>query len=152
MYSVKIPMHNGKDANLSGICLDRITADFPIYPLKKVEKDIRGAYAAVKRDRKNLPDLPHSVGGQTDLMIGIQYLKYFPRQIFRLPNGLTIYESQFVNSYGSRGLVGDPHRVFTEIHRNLKANHLSMSAYLTDVVKTYKHGIQVSNEVSHLGF
>ena len=152
MYSVKIPMHNGKDANLSGICLDRITADFPIYPFKKVEKDIRGAYAAVKRDRKNLPNLPHSVGGQTDLMIGIQYLKYFPRQIFRLPNGLTIYESQFVNSDGSRGLVGGPHRVFTEIHRNLKENHLSMSAYLTDVVKMYKRGFQVSNEASFLGF
>ena len=145
-------MHNGKDANLSGICLVRITADFPIYPLKKVEKDIRGAYAAVKRDRKNLPNLPHSVGGQTDLMIGIQYLKYFPRQIFRLPNGLTIYESQFVNSDGSRGLVGGPHRVFTEIHRNLKENHLSVSAYLTDVVKTYKRGFQVSNEVSFFGF
>ena len=99
-----------------------------------------------------MPKLPHSVGGATDLMIGIQYLKYFPKPIFRLPNGLTIYESQFVNSDGSRGLVGGPHRIFTEIHKNLNGSHLSMSAYITNVVKTYKSGFKASLEVPFLGF
>ena len=99
-----------------------------------------------------MPKLPHSVGAATDLMIGIQYLKYFPKLIFRLPNGLTIYESQFVNSDGSRGLVGDPHRIFTEIRKNLNGSHLSMSAYVTNVVKTYKSGFKASLEVPFLGF
>ena len=145
-------MHNGNDANLSGVCLDKITGDFPTYPLKEVEQDIHRAYASMKNDPKKLPKLPFSVGGDTDLMIGIQYLKYYPKRIFSLPNGLTIYESQFLNSDGSRGLVGGPHRVFTEIQKNLKGNHLIMSAYLTDIVKTYKSGFELSIDVPLLGF
>ena len=124
VYNVRIPLHNGNDANLSGVCLDKITGDFPTYPLKEVEQDIHRAYASMKNDPKKLPKLPFSVVGDTDLMIGIQYLKYYPKRIFSLPNGLTIYESQFLNSDWSRGLVGGPHRVFTEIQKNLKGNHL----------------------------
>ena len=35
------------------------------------------------------------MGGETDFMIGIKYLKYFPKEAFKLPSGLTIYESFF---------------------------------------------------------
>ena len=51
----------------------------------------------------------------TDFMLGIKYLKYFPREVFNLPSGLTIYESMFVNPDGSRGIVGGSHQVFTAI-------------------------------------
>ena len=40
VYNVRIPLHIGNDANLSGVCLDKLTGDFPTYPLKKVEQDI----------------------------------------------------------------------------------------------------------------
>ena len=56
-----------------------------------------------------------------------------------------------MTSDGSSGLVG-PHRVFTEIHRNLEENHLIMSVYLTNVVEMYRNGFQVSIEVLFLGF
>ena len=59
----------------------------------------------------------HTLGGDTDLMIGVQYLKYYPEKIFELPNGLSIYKSQFVNSDGSRGIVAGPHRVFLKFIR-----------------------------------
>ena len=65
----------------------------------------------------DLPRLPENVGGETDIMIGIQYLKYFPVMKFSLPNGLTIYESQFSSYDGKRGIIGGPHRVFSEIHK-----------------------------------
>ena len=74
VYNLRIPLHNGNDANLSGVCLDKITG----------EHNLHRAYASMKNDPKKL------VG-----MIGIQYLKYYPKRIFSLPNGLTIYESQF---------------------------------------------------------
>ena len=72
MYKIKIPLHNGKDINMSGICLDKITSDFPIYPLTEVENDIHRAYATAGKNPRTLPKLLHSVGGQTDIMIGIQ--------------------------------------------------------------------------------
>ena len=85
-------------------------------------------------------------------MISMQYLKYFPKKIFSLPNGLSIYESQFLSSDGSRGLVGSPHKVFTEVHNKFKGSHLSMSAYFTEIVNTYRRGFKISLDVPLLGF
>ena len=113
-------MHDGRDVNLSGICLDKVTGEFPIYPLKEVEGDLRKAYASTRGNPKQLPILPQSVGGDTDVMIGMRYLMYFLKKIFSLPNGLSIYESQFLSSGGSRGLVGGPHKIFTEVHNKYK--------------------------------
>ena len=78
VYNVRIPLHNGNDANLSGVCLDKITGDIPTYLLKNVEHDLHRAYTSMKNDPKKLPELLFSVGG----MIGIQYLKYYPKRIF----------------------------------------------------------------------
>ena len=59
-------------------------------------------------------------------MIGIQYLKYYPKRIFSLQNGFMIYESQLINPDGSRGVVGGPRRLLgalvgclLELTRNL---------------------------------
>ena len=38
-YSVCLPLHNGKNAILAGLCLPKITTQFPIYELGEVEKD-----------------------------------------------------------------------------------------------------------------
>ena len=141
LYKINIPLVSGKDINMNGICLDTVTNEFPIYPLKEVENEIHRSYVTKGMNPKLLPKLPHSVGGQTDIMIGIQYLKYYPKRIFSLPNGLTIYKSQFVSSDGTRGIVGGPHRIFTEINRKLNGTHLGMSSYLTDIVKTYQNGL-----------
>ena len=45
-YQVPIPLHNGKNVNFAGVCLDKITNTFPSYPLKKVENDIRQSFIA----------------------------------------------------------------------------------------------------------
>ena len=89
VYKLRIPLYDGKDINISGLCLNKVTQDFHIYNMHEVEKDIQKQYQAKGQNPENLR-LPNSVGGRTDLMIGIKYLKYFPRQIFQLPSGLTI--------------------------------------------------------------
>ena len=114
-YQITIPLYNGKNINLSGICLDKITGTFPWYPLEEIEHEIHNQYASSGGNPSTLPTLPKYVGGDTDIMIGIQYLKYYPEKVYTLPNGLSIYKSQFLNSDGSRGLVGGPHRIFTKI-------------------------------------
>ena len=41
-YKVKLPLFNGNDAVLSGVCLDQITLKFPKYPSKcHIEADVR---------------------------------------------------------------------------------------------------------------
>ena len=60
VYSVSLPLYNGQNAILSGLCMPKITADFPFYALHDVEKDIRNKCKLVKR----LPNLPSQVGGR----------------------------------------------------------------------------------------
>ena len=37
IYSVCLPLHDGTEAIMSGLCLDKVTAAFPKYPLHKVD-------------------------------------------------------------------------------------------------------------------
>ena len=80
-YSIRLPLRNGREAILSGLCLDKVTATFPTYPLEKVSRDLRNMFKEQGDDvsSKKFPRLPKSVGGDTDILIGIKYIKYFPK-------------------------------------------------------------------------
>ena len=117
VYSIHIPLHNGHDAQLSGVCLPQITSVFPTYQLTQVEQDIHHAYQQEGQNPSNLPSLPHSIGGEVDIMLGIKYLRYHPKEVFQLKSGLTIFRSMFKNVDGSRGVVGGPHQAFNNINR-----------------------------------
>ena len=50
IYQVKIPLHNGENAAISGVCLEKITASFPSYPLQgEVEQDLIQASKETKK-------------------------------------------------------------------------------------------------------
>ena len=115
-YEVTLPLFNGKKATFNGLCLDQITHEFPVHPLQgTIEDEINEAHN-LTGDKHKLPRLPPSVGGlRTAFMIGAKYKKHFPREIFMMPSGLSIFESQFRNPDGSRGVVCGPHRLIKEI-------------------------------------
>ena len=93
-YQVKLPQFNGNYAVVSGVCFDQITVEFPKYSLKGlVEADVRSGYISNGKDPKYLPKLPAFVGGHSNFMIGLKYLRYYPKKVFQLPSGLTIYKS-----------------------------------------------------------
>ena len=109
---VSLPLAaNGKNAIIGGLVIDQITHEFPVYALSEVERDIRKEFNK-SSDTRKLPKLPPSVGGNVDIMIGVQYLRYFPTEFFQLETGLTIYLSPFLNIDGSRGVVAGPHQKF----------------------------------------
>ena len=87
--------------------------------------------------------------GLIQTMIGIQYLKYYPTLIYSLPNGLSIYQSQFSDPDGNRGIVGGPHNIFTEIHKRLGENHINMS-YLSSLTRAYQNGYKLGLDISLL--
>jgi len=145
-YSVKLPLSNGNDVSLSGICLQHITSNFPVYPLATVEKDIQSYYSSTKRI-DTLPTLPSSIGGEVHMMIGIKYLRYHTRMVFQLPSGLAIYESKFNNTSGGRGVVGGPHHIFTNIHQHYNSN--TVSTFFSD---QYKMLMRNQSNVPLLGY
>ena len=113
--------------------LGQITSCFPTFPLDKVGEELAEVSAANGVDPETLPKLPPSVGGDTDIMIGIQYYKYWPDQVSKLPNGLRLYESQF-DSY-SQGVVGGPHMSFNDVH-DAASHHV----YFSDEVRLFVQG------------
>ena len=40
VYSICLPLQNGKNAMLCGLCMPKITTEFPVYDLGTVEEDI----------------------------------------------------------------------------------------------------------------
>ena len=48
--------------------------------------------------------MPSEIGGETDILIGIQYNKYFPKVVHRFPTGLEVLRSVFVSPDGSDGI------------------------------------------------
>ena len=107
IYQVKLFLCSGSDAILSGVWLEKIPESFPTYPLQgKLMQDIISSYKNTGDNPSDLPKVPVSVGGNIDFMIGINYLRHHPKLIYQLPSGLSIYESRFKNSDGTRGSLG----------------------------------------------
>lgn len=50
-------------------------------------------------------------------MIGIKYLRYHPNIIFKMSNGLSIFESMFNGVDKCRGVIGGPHHSFREVQK-----------------------------------
>ena len=147
-YGVKLPVSGGQ-ALLSGICLDMITQPFSLYPLKgDVERDIKSAFLRSGGNPATLPTLEPSVGGSTNFMLGAKYNRYFPREIFRMSSGLSIYQSYFRNASGGYGVVGGTHEIFNEIEKYHNFNH---SEFVYSQLIFYC-GLQVNPDVRMLGF
>ena len=146
VFSICIPLRNGKDALLTGLSLPKITSDLPTFNLQNVGKDIKAAYSSTGGDVLSLPDLPDFVGGETDILLGSKFLKYFPKEIFQLESGLTLYESRFSSHDRSRGVVCGPHPDFTKLDQAA-----SQTAYFTDPVNKLRSGWKLLDEVPLLG-
>ena len=137
-YRIRLPLKNGGEAKMVCLCVDDITIPFPKYPLKIVEEDIRKNLEETNQDVLDvLPQLPDEVGGHVDVMIGVAYLKYTPREIARLETGLTIYDSMFKSPDGTTGVVAGPHPEFVKTERLAHFTSDRKVSYYTEPVKRY---------------
>ena len=130
IVSICIPLRNGLNAVITGSCMIKITSDFPTFPLQEVEEDIRGACMSQNGEEfvNTLPRLPKDVGGDTDILLGTKFAKYLPKEIFRMDSGLTLFDSAFLSSDGTSGVVGGPHPKFSEI-RQSEGHHVDDASY-----------------------
>ena len=128
--SICLPLHNGKNAILSGLFLPKITTEFPIYKLKYIWKDILEACKTKKYGLAEcLPKLPKEVGGDTEILVGIKDARYFPKLIFHCETGFGIFESVFKSLDGSRGVVGGPHKEVSDVEQECRGVHFGKGAY-----------------------
>ena len=137
---------------MSGVCVENITVPFPKYPLNKVEDDFRKNISKINSDMlPHLPRLPNEVGGKVDIMIGKQYLKYFPKEIAKLGSGLTLYTSHFRSPDGSKGVIARPHPEFTKTERMSHFAQDKRYICLNPIVQKYNDMFTLINDVPLLG-
>ena len=117
IYSISLPLKDGTNAVFSGICMDKVTTEFPTYDPRKAGYDIRNEYEADGGDPSLLPRLPCQVGGDTDILIGAKYFYAHPREIFRSKSGLAIFDSSFLSEDGTSGVLLGPHDNFSHTER-----------------------------------
>ena len=138
-WRIILPLHDGQNAILSGLCLPKITADFPTYTLSDVADDIRGRCGAIGGQKlvSQLPQFPASAGGGTDILLGSRYKRYFPKDVYELEDGLSILRSVFSGVDGARGVLNGPHECFASAKNG---SHFSTpAAYYTEAVNAYHH-------------
>ena len=105
-------------------------------------------------DKSMIPKFAKMVGGRIDLMLGSKYLRYFPKEVFQLLSGLTIYQSQFVDASGCTGAIGGPHKLWAEVEDFYgfvyTPVHHSFSTFISEQLEIYRNGYQVNPDVSSL--
>ena len=138
IYEFRLPLKDGYDATFTGMCLDKVTSTFPTYPLKEVEEDVRDLCRKQGGETllNSLPKLPSEVGGDVDILIGLTYKKYFPKEIWQSPDGLFVSDSQFLSEDGTTGVVGGPHSKFTQVEIDERsAGTFSFFSYTAPVIE-----------------
>ena len=150
VYKITLPLGNGRAANFKGACMEIITEMFPTYPLESIQKELTTAFAqAGGKNINELPKLPCSVGGNTDLIIGIKYNRYIPEKVFQLPCGLAIYKSSFKNPDGSYGVCGGPHPIIAAIDRQFYGE---VNNFMSQQFHLFRMGYQVDLDIKMLGY
>ena len=124
-------------ATITGLRMPKITSQFPVWPLADAWQEIQRSYAASNDSSESLPTVEESIGGAgADLLIGIQYQKYFPVLKYTLPGGLSIYSAQFAGCDGHQGVLGGPSGLWRDISQN--AHFMGPSAYLISEIRAYR--------------
>ena len=116
-------------ATITAIEIPEVTSEFPCWDLYEAWEDLNAGYKKLYNGDP-LPAVRECVGGaHVDLMIGIQYRKYFPKLLFELPCGLGIFKSSFKSADGVFGILGGPHKAWRRA--NNKSNLLNPKAFFT---------------------
>ena len=148
IWKNRLPMSDGNEAVVSGVCLDRITHKFPEYEFDNTIKEDIIEYCRRNRiDVDKISKFPKKAGEETDIMIGIQYQKYFPVEVLRLPSRLTLYESKFVGKDGTQGIISGPHPSFTATEARYGNQH-TRKAYNNAAIHKLDIGISINPDIN----
>ena len=151
IWRIILPLYNGENAIFSGLCLPKITADFPTYTLTDVVTDVRGKCEEIGGQKlvSTIPEFPTVVGGGTDILLGSKYKRYFPKEVYELEDGLSILRSIFASADGTRGVFNGPHKGFLSAKNG---THFSTAAaYYTPAVNEYHRMKRLEMSVPLLG-
>ena len=107
-----MPLADGKTrCTITALCMPEITSPFPTWNTETAVSDIVKSYRGHYPEGPELPTVPPTIGGcAVDIMLGVQYLRWFPQIVYMADCGLSIYQSPFLAPGGHCGVLAGPHR------------------------------------------
>jgi hypothetical protein len=116
-------------ATITGLRMPQVTTPFPLVELKEAWQDVCD-HAKNVQPNLCLPTIDAEVGGhEVDILLGIKYVKYFPRLVYSLPGGLQIYRAVLKSDSPNQAVLGGPHKAWSRMLD--MAQHMNPRAYLT---------------------
>ena len=149
---VIIPMTDKKGyATVTAVCMDQVTSPFPTWHIAKAWEEIVIEFQAEFPElnpEKDIPARPSEVGGkEVDLIIGIKYYKYYPRPLYALPSGLTVYHTRLTASNDENCILGGPHQAWS--HCVSSSNTLGVRNFLSAEVRAFYYMASTLNFSNH---
>ena len=93
-WGCALPLLDGTHQLVRGLTVPKVTSDMPLMQLRPVLDEIKTAQPRNKDLQKI--QIPEFLGGQVDMILGIQFSSVYPEPIHHLPNGLTVFKSKFL--------------------------------------------------------
>jgi hypothetical protein len=136
-FHIELEEHNTK-ATITGLRMPHVTTPFPVMKLMEAWEDAQ-AHANKERPKISLPTVDKEIGGcETDILLGIKYIRYFPKLVYTLPSGLQVYRGVFKSASGNQAVLGGPHAAWTRMME--VSNHMNPRAYLTSEARAWYMG------------
>ena len=125
-------------ATITALRMPKISSEFPVWPLMEAWTSLQAEYlAGGGGNGLPLPTVESQIGGESvDLMVGIQYQRYFPTLLFTLPSGLAIYRAQFAGCDGHQGVLGGPSTLWRDIAQ--QAHFMGPAAYFVSELRAHR--------------
>ena len=93
-WAALIPLADGGNQIVRGLTLMRVTGDMPKVNMKKLFNAVKSTYGSTSAIDKL--DVPESISGKVDMIIGVKYNSIYPELVHQYPNGLAIYKSKLL--------------------------------------------------------
>ena len=123
-------------ATVTALRLDRVSSKFPEWPLTDAWDKLNSGYRE-SGQKEDLPSADNYVGGRdVDIMIGIKYYKYYPKLLFYLPSGLSIFKAMFKSGTGNQAILGGT----SELWKNAvySAHSMGPASFFVAEMKAYR--------------
>ena len=139
-WGTVLPLTDGSYQVLRSLTVPRVTSQMPTLHLRKLLDKIKDDNSE-HADFNSLQNLqvPDKLGGEIDMILGIQFASVHPEPVFSLPSGLKIYKSKFMPAKkGELACIGGPLGAIDCITANTGAK--SCVRYLANLLSDYSSG------------
>ena len=126
-----------KFATVTALRLDKVSTEFPEWSLQEAWDQLNQGYRA-DGQTADLPAADSCIGGRdVDIMIGMKYMKYYPRLLYSLPNGLSVFKAMIKGGKGNQAVLGGTSPLWKSAMKS--AHSMGPAAYFVAEMRAYRH-------------